>query len=72
MRHFIFPWDRFLAILFVSAFLHLHAGDLPRAKPEEVGLSSQRLAMITEVLKADVASAITGLGLRVMAFLFAP
>ena len=56
MRHFIFPWYRFLAILFISGFLHLHAGDLPQAKPEEVGLSSQRLAMITEVLKADVAS----------------
>ena len=56
MRHFIFPWYRFLAILFISGFLHLHAGDLPQAKPEEVGLSSQRLAMITEVLKADVTS----------------
>lgn len=56
MRHFIFPWYRFLAILFISGFLHLHAGDLPQAKPEEVGLSSQRLAMITEVLRADVAS----------------
>ncbi len=56
MRHFKFLWDRFLAILFISAFLHLHAGDLPKAKPEEVGLSSQRLAMITEVLKADVDS----------------
>jgi CubicO group peptidase (beta-lactamase class C family) len=56
MRHFRFPWDRFLAALFISGFLHLQAGDLPQAKPEEVGLSSQRLAMITEVLKADVAS----------------
>ena len=56
MRHFRFPWARFFVALFVSAFLHLQAGDLPRAKPEEVGLSSQRLAMITEVLKADVAS----------------
>lgn len=56
MRHFRFPWTRFFAALFISAFLHLQAGDLPRAKPEEVGLSSQRLAMITEVLKADVAS----------------
>jgi CubicO group peptidase (beta-lactamase class C family) len=56
MRHFRFPWARFFAALFVSAFLHLQAGDLPRAKPEAVGLSSQRLAMITEVLKADVAS----------------
>jgi CubicO group peptidase (beta-lactamase class C family) len=56
MRHFRFPWARFFAALFISAFLHLQAGDLPRAKPEDVGLSSQRLAMITEVLKADVAS----------------
>lgn len=56
MRHFRFPWARLFAALFISAFLHLQAGDLPRAKPEEVGLSSQRLAMITEVLKADVAS----------------
>lgn len=56
MSHCKFQWDRFLAILFISAFLQLHAGDLPKAKPEEVGLSSQRLAMITEVLKADVAS----------------
>ena len=56
MRHFRFPWARFFVALFVSAFLHLQAGDLPRAKPEAVGLSSQRLAMITEVLKADVAS----------------
>ncbi|MEI7761912.1 MAG: serine hydrolase domain-containing protein [Comamonadaceae bacterium] len=56
MRHFKFQWDRFFAALFISAFLQLHAGDLPKAKPEEVGLSSERLAMITEVLQADVAS----------------
>ena len=30
------------------------AADLPTAKPEEVGLSSARLARIAEVLKADV------------------
>src|SRR5688500_4131913 len=30
------------------------ATDLPTAKPEEVGLSSARLARIAEVLKADV------------------
>ena len=32
------------------------AADLPRAKPEQVGLSSERLARISELLKADVAS----------------
>ena len=29
---------------------------LPRAKPEEVGLSSERLARIAETLKADIAA----------------
>jgi CubicO group peptidase (beta-lactamase class C family) len=32
------------------------AVDLPRAKPEEVGMSSERLARIGEVLKADIAA----------------
>jgi CubicO group peptidase (beta-lactamase class C family) len=32
------------------------ASDLPRAKPEEVGMSSERLARIGEVLKADIAA----------------
>src|SRR3569832_2341029 len=32
------------------------ATDLPRAKPEEVGMSSERLARIGEVLKADIAA----------------
>src|ERR1700728_1275686 len=32
------------------------AADLPRAKPEEVGMSSERLARIGEVLKTDVAA----------------
>ena len=32
------------------------AADLPRAKPEEVGMSSERLARIGEVLKADIAN----------------
>jgi CubicO group peptidase (beta-lactamase class C family) len=31
-------------------------GELPRATPEQVDLSSQRLGMITDMLKADVAS----------------
>src|SRR4029077_18051226 len=29
---------------------------LPRAKPEEVGLSTERLARIAETLKADIAA----------------
>jgi CubicO group peptidase (beta-lactamase class C family) len=32
------------------------AADLPRAKPAEVGMSSERLARIGEVLKADIAA----------------
>src|SRR3984957_15295439 len=32
------------------------AADLPRARPEEVGMSSERLARIGEVLKADIAA----------------
>ena len=32
------------------------AADLPRAKPEEVGMSSDRLARVSEVLKADIAA----------------
>src|ERR1700742_1276745 len=32
------------------------AADLPRARPEEVGLSSERLARVGEVLKADIAA----------------
>ncbi|MGA9330501.1 MAG: serine hydrolase domain-containing protein, partial [Bradyrhizobium sp.] len=32
------------------------AAELPRAKPEEVGMSSERLARIGEVLKADIAA----------------
>jgi CubicO group peptidase (beta-lactamase class C family) len=34
----------------------LAADPLPRAKPEEVGMSSERLARIGEVLKADIAA----------------
>jgi CubicO group peptidase (beta-lactamase class C family) len=32
------------------------AADFPRARPEEVGMSSERLARISEVLKADIAA----------------
>jgi CubicO group peptidase (beta-lactamase class C family) len=47
----------FLLLASSAAF----AADLPRAKPEEVGMSSERLARIGEVLKADIeASRIPG------------
>ena len=48
---------RFLA--FTLGFLTssaVFAVDLPRAKPEEVGMSSERLARLSEVLKADIAA----------------
>lgn len=32
------------------------SAELPRAKPEQVGLSSQRLDLITDALKADIAA----------------
>ncbi|REM37147.1 serine hydrolase, partial [Mycobacterium tuberculosis] len=32
------------------------AQQLPTAKPEQVGLSTERLQMLTDVLKADVAA----------------
>jgi CubicO group peptidase (beta-lactamase class C family) len=38
-----------------SSAAALAADPLPRAKPEEVGISSERLARIGEVLKADIA-----------------
>src|SRR5258705_13596406 len=39
---------------------------LPRAKPEEVGLSSERLARIGETLKADIdAGRIPGAGIAI-------
>src|ERR1700733_14026344 len=47
---------RYLAItscFFVSGAVF--AADLPRAKPEEVGMSSERLGRIADVLKADIA-----------------
>jgi CubicO group peptidase (beta-lactamase class C family) len=40
--------------LFVSG--RVFAADLPHARPEEVGMSSERLARIGEVLKADIAA----------------
>jgi CubicO group peptidase (beta-lactamase class C family) len=43
-------------ILIVSLLAagHAVASDLPRAKPEQVGLSSERLERITQALRADV------------------
>lgn len=42
--------------LYFLASSTVFAADLPRAKPEEVGLSSERLARVSEVLKADIAA----------------
>jgi CubicO group peptidase (beta-lactamase class C family) len=42
------------ATLFLFASGAAFAADLPRAKPEEVGMSSERLARIGEALKADI------------------
>jgi CubicO group peptidase (beta-lactamase class C family) len=49
---------RLLAITFcfLTSGAALAADPMPRAKPEEVGMSSERLARIAEVLKADVAA----------------
>jgi CubicO group peptidase (beta-lactamase class C family) len=44
------------ALLCLFASGAAFAADLPRAKPEEVGISSERLARIGEVLKADIAA----------------
>jgi hypothetical protein len=41
----------FLTLLVVTPVV---AADLPTAKPEQVGLSSERLDRITQVLRADV------------------
>ena len=48
---------RFLAItLGFLASSSVFAADLPGTRPEEVGLSSERLARVSEVLKADIAA----------------
>ena len=44
----------FIVIGFFTAFVALAADPLPRAKPESVGMSSERLARIGEALRADV------------------
>ncbi|HLI99058.1 MAG TPA: serine hydrolase domain-containing protein [Bradyrhizobium sp.] len=48
-----FRWLATLLCLFISG-VAFAADPLPRAKPEEVGMSSERLARIGEVLKADI------------------
>ncbi|HET7884887.1 MAG TPA: serine hydrolase domain-containing protein [Bradyrhizobium sp.] len=50
---------RFRCLAFAFGYLTCgaaFAADLPRAKPEEVGMSSERLALIGQVLKADIAA----------------
>ena len=51
-------WIRRLAVaaLGLAAFMQLGAAELPLAKPEQVGLSSVRLQMLTDKLKADIAA----------------
>ena len=41
-------------LLSLLAIGHAVAGDLPTTKPEQVGLSSERLERIGQVLRADV------------------
>lgn len=43
-----------IALLVAVSCGALAADPLPRAKPESVGMSSGRIARITEVLKAEV------------------
>src|SRR4051812_22983174 len=47
---------RFVLVVFgfLTSFVAFAADPLPRAKPESVGMSSERLARIGEVLRADV------------------
>ena len=47
-------WTRSCACAALMTCALAMAADLPRAKPEQVGLSSERLARITALLKADV------------------
>lgn len=52
MQSFNFLIFAFLGTFFATVSL---AGELPRAKPEAVGLSSERLSKITQVMKDNVA-----------------
>ena len=51
-------WMRPLALasLGLAALTQVIAAELPRVKPEQVGMSSQRLQVLTDKLKADVAA----------------
>ena len=42
------------AVLVAAFTVRVHAEALPRATPESVGMSSQRLARIAAALKADI------------------
>ena len=44
----------FLSLFLLYPFLNVYAGELPRVKPEEVGLSSERLARLDNVMKRYV------------------
>ncbi len=56
MNHFRSILCRALVGVALSIPLVAISAELPRAQPEQVGLSSQRLDMITEALKADIAA----------------
>jgi len=43
-------------VLFLALALSVLGGEIPRATPESVGLSSERLARITQAMEDDVAS----------------
>src|SRR5580692_582539 len=43
-------------LCFLASSAVFAADPMPRAKPEEVGMSSERLARIAEVLKTDIAA----------------
>ena len=51
-------WARGLAVaaLVLATFMPLGAAELPLAKPEQVGLSSVRLQLLADRLKADIAA----------------
>ena len=58
---------RVAVLLFVLAAAHTHAADLPTVKPESVGLSSEKLAKVTELMSRQVAEAKLAGGVVVVA-----
>ena len=44
------------AVLLAALTVRVHAEALPRATPESVGMSSQRLARIAAALQADISA----------------